>query len=280
MNTRISGLAKPVIALIATTPRVDLLQCRALPSIHRQVYRPEAIVLVTDQRALTAEEVRALHPAAPALKTHILTNGLTRGVAGAWNTGLKFIARKWPACYVAILDDDDEWDSDHIQTCVRAARKAGWPDVVVSGLRMCRDGKEIPRQPPGALHVDDFLAGNPGWQGSNTFASLQKLLEVGMFTEGLASANDRDLAIRILSQPQPRIVFTGKHTATWIIDSHKPCLSSPGSAAKSQGLAKFLRLHGHRMGPEIRNQFYSRALQIFGLTIADIMRAQECLECD
>lgn len=267
----------PVIALIATTPRVELLQNRALPSIQRQSQPPDAAVVVADQRKLTVEEAEASVAAVPSVTTYLLANVLTRGVAGAWNTGLNFIAQRWPACYVAILDDDDEWDSDHIETCVGTAHQAGGPDVVVSGLRILRDGEEIPRPPLTKLHVDDFLVGNPGWQGSNTFVSIQTLLKAGMFTEGLASSNDRDLAIRILSQPQSRIAFTGKHTTTWNIDSHRTCLSSPGSAEKSRGLASFLRLHGHRMTPEIRDQFYRRAQQLFGFTPEDILKAQETL---
>lgn len=275
--TMISTPPLPVIALIATTPRVELLLNRALPSIQRQSHFPEAVVIVTDQRKLTAEETEASVSAVPTVPMYLLANVLTRGVAGAWNTGLNFIARRWPACYVAILDDDDEWDSDHIEACVGTAHQAGWPDVVVSGLRIIRDGEEIPRPPPSRLHVDDFLVGNPGWQGSNTFVFIKTLLSAGMFTEGLASTNDRDLAIRILSQPQSRIAFTGKHTTTWNIESHRTCLSSPGSAEKSRGLASFLRLHGHRMTPEIRDRFYRRAQQLFGLTPEDILKTQETL---
>jgi len=235
------------------------------------------VVVVADQRKLTVEETEASVAAVPTVPTYIIANKLTRGVAGAWNTGLNFISRRWPACYVAMLDDDDEWDSDHIETCVGTAHQAGWPDVVVSGLRIFKDGEEIPRPPPARLQVDDFLVGNPGWQGSNTFVFIQTLLKAGMFTEGLASTNDRDLAIRILSQPQSRLAFTEKHTTTWNIDSHRTCLSSPGSAEKPRGLASFLRLHGHRMTPEIRDRFFRRAQQLFGLTPEDILKAQEAL---
>ena len=235
---------------------------------------------MADQRPLTVEEERVLNRVAPSLKLKLLVNELTSGVAGTWNSGLKFIAKQWSACYVAILDDDDEWDEDHIQACLATARHSGWPDAVVSGLRICKDGYEIPRPPPAAMEINDFLSGNPGWQGSNTFASLQVLLSVGMFTEGLTSTNDRDLAIRILSQPGARLAFTGKHTATWYIDSHRACLSSPGSETKIRGLAHFLHLHGHRMSPEIREEFYSRALLLFGLTEEDIRSALRGLKHD
>ena len=209
------------------------------------------------------------------MQPHFLFNDRTPGVAGTWNAGLAFIAQHWPHCYVAVLDDDDEWSPDHIEACFEAARQTGWPDVVVSGLRLCKDGVEIPRTPPADLSINDFLAGNPGWQGSNTFVSIAAMLEVGGFTEGLASTNDRDLAIRLLSRPRTRIAYTGRHTATWHIESQRQCLSTPGNPAKIKGLAQFLTLHGHRMNTEIQERFFNRALSLFGITKTDILREQE-----
>lgn len=260
-----------VICLIATLPRLETLQERALPSIQRQTRRPDIVVIVADQRSLTAEDERNLCMAAPSVQIKFLVNERETGVAGTWNSGLKFIARHYPSCYVAILDDDDEWDPDHIQVCCETARRTGWPDVVISGLRICKDGHEVPRSPPTALQVEDFLSGNPGWQGSNTFASIQLLGGVGMFTEGLTSTNDRDLAIRILSREGTSVAFTGSHTATWYIESHRLSLSSPKSETKRRGLAHFLHLHGHRMTPEILEKFFSRAQLLFGVGEEEIL---------
>jgi hypothetical protein len=199
-------------------------------------------------------------------------------VAGAWNCGLNFISAKWPDAYVAILDDDDVWSPNHLQVCWECAGKHGWPDVVVSGLRLCRDGENLPRPPPLELKIEDFLVGNPGWQGSNTFVLLETLLAAGCFTEGLASTNDRDLAIRILALPGVRVAFSGQHTATWNVDSNRVCLSSRGGAEKRQGLAQFLQLHAHRMTPAVREQYFRRAQQLFGLTRADIAQAPSEVE--
>lgn len=264
----------PVVVLVASIPRLSFLKSRALPSVQRQTRLPEAFVLVTDQRELVAQEVEQLASAVHPVQAHFLANTLKPGVAGAWNSGLRFIAEKWPDCYVAMLDDDDEWDACHIARCAEVARKSEWPDAVVSGLRICKDGEEIRREPPVAFHANDFLAGNPGWQGSNTFVRLQTLLRVGMFTEGLASSNDRDLAVRLLSDGSARLEFTGTHTATWHIDTGKPSLSSPGSASKSLGLAHFLVLHEHRMSSDILEQFYRRANQLFDLSQEDILKAR------
>jgi len=198
-----------IITLIATLPRTRSLIHKSLPSFNRQTQPPAGFVIVSDRRPLTDKEKAVIAQGLPSMQPHFLFNDRTPGVAGTWNAGLAFIAQHWPHCYVAVLDDDDEWSPDHIEACFEAARQTGWPDVVVSGLRLCKDGVEIPRTPPADLSINDFLAGNPGWQGSNTFVSIAAMLEVGGFTEGLASTNDRDLAIRLLSRPRTRIAYTG-----------------------------------------------------------------------
>jgi hypothetical protein len=112
---------------------------------------------------------------------------------------------------VALLDDDDEWTAT-IWRLASPARLNERPfaEVVISGLRIVRGGIEIPRQPLAGVRVEDFLVGNPGWQGSNTFVTLDLFQRIGGFTVGLRSANDRDLAVRILDQPDVRIAFTNE----------------------------------------------------------------------
>lgn len=260
------------VGLIATNPRLDMLVTRSLPSISCQVFPLRALVIVSDRRALSPLERERLRRVAPSLDIHILENTGIRGAAGSWNTGLKYIKRHWPNSYVAILDDDDTWDPGHIRICHELARREAWPDVVVSGLRIVKDGKLIPRDPPSGFEVVDFLVGNPGWQGSNTFARLDVLFKVGLFTEGLVSSNDRDLAIRILSLPESRIAYTGQHTATWYIDSQRECLSSPGSESKKTGLAQFWVMYGHNMTSEQRTAFFRRAKKLFGVSETEILQ--------
>jgi hypothetical protein len=149
------------------------------------------------------------------------------------------------------------------------AESEAWPDVVISGLRICVEGQEIPRSPLKTLAVDDFLIGNPGWQGSNTFATTTKLIAAGGFRESLVSCHDRDLAIRILDLPETRISFTGQNTATWNLNTYPNALSRPGPE-KTNALRHFLALHGNRMSVEIRQRFMSRCFELFSLTADEL----------
>jgi len=260
---------KPIIGLMATCPRETALKEVSVPSIARQIRLPDALVIVSDRYDLSVSTLKELKATAPLLGIHSLSNTRIPGAAGAWNTGLDYIHQRWPDAYIAILDDDDAWDADHLTTCINAAAKAKWPDAVVSGLRMNCEGALISRTPPLTLSIDDFLIGNPGWQGSNTFVNINRLLEAGGFTDGLTSCNDRDLAIRMLSLHGVSITFTGKFTSTWNLNASPDSLSQAGPQ-KCKALKKFLTLHGHRMTADVRQGFMTRCRKLFGVSEADL----------
>jgi glycosyltransferase involved in cell wall biosynthesis len=261
----------PIIGLIATLPTRDTLTRVAVPSIANQARQLDALVIVSDNTTLPAGVVQTLGKLMPRTPVHLLSNARASGAANTWNTGIKHIANHWPQAYVAILDDDDQWNPEHLKICENTARATGWPDVVVSGLRVSINGEEVPRNPPLSFCMDEFLIGNPGWQGSNTFIRLKTLIEAGLFTEGLISCNDRDLAIRVLSLKAARFAFTGRHTASWHLDTGRSSLSSKGSTAKRAGLTKFFELHGHRMNEVVRNSFFERADKLFGCSENEIL---------
>lgn len=253
-----------IATLIASKPGRSELLLRAVSTVVGQQRRPDRLILVAD-RSPTASNVIGMMQSTfrfPGLVT--LTNQHSMGAAGTWNTGLAWLQERRFNGYVAILDDDDEWDPDHLSQCEQAGAQ-GDADVVLSGLRVMKDGVEIPRLPLSSVARDDFLAGNPGWQGSNTFVKLEALMRVGGFTDGLPSTNDRDLAVRLLGLPDLKVAFTHRMTATWHIDSQADALSRPGSPEKRAGLLQFLAMHGHLMSPEVMTRFKARARDLFGV---------------
>lgn len=254
---------------MATRPREAALKSMSIPSIARQTRSLDALVIVTDRSRIATSTENELQALLPCTMIYNMPNSHAQGVAGAWNTGLSFIHQHWPKAYVAILDDDDAWDADHLATCSDLAEKNDLPDVVISGLRLSKAGATLSRPPPMTLDVDEFLVGNPGWQGSNTFASIGSLLKAGGFTNGLSSCNDRDLAIRMLSLPGIRISYTGKFTATWNLNASFDSLSQAGPQ-KREALGRFLAIHGHRMSPEVKQGFFQRCMDLFSVSEGDL----------
>lgn len=262
----LSQQSKSLVVLIATKPRIDSLVKVALPSIARQTLAPSAVYIVADRRTLTSIECKHLTNQFPSLNFQFLNNENSPGAAGTWNTGLREIDLVEKDCYVAILDDDDVWDADHLEVCYSTAARNQWPDIVISGLRIMKEGLEIPRPIVEEVCVDDFLVGNPGWQGSNTFAQISAFRKAGYFTDGLQSSNDRDLAIRLLSLPEIQVAFTKKFTSNWRLDAEPDCLSRRRGSEKISGLRQFLHLHGSKMTIVQRIQFFGRCNHLFGVT--------------
>jgi glycosyltransferase involved in cell wall biosynthesis len=252
--------------------RDELLRSRSIPSIARQDLSPDHLVVVNDGEPLEQATTDAIEAVPVRGTTSVLLNVQARGVAGAWNTGLAHLSSIGHTGYVALLDDDDEWDPEHLGVNWNAASAAD-ADWCVSGLRMCFAGQVVPRPLISELRETDFLVGNPGWQGSNTFVHVRAFDAIGGFRPGLPSCNDRDLAIRLLRLPRRRWVLVPRWTATWHQEQH-PTLSSRGSPAKLEGLRQFWSLYGSEMSASEQEAFFERARTRFGFERDTVLRTE------
>lgn len=261
------------VVLIATKNRLAYLLERSLPSVRRQERPPKALIIVNDGIKFTAALGSQIADLLSPIPVVILSNVGSPGAAGSWNTGLCHLRSIDFDGYVAILDDDDSWDANHIACNLIAAQKTG-AHVVVSGLRHLVKGQIRPRDLPMNLTAEDFLRGNPGLQGSNTFVGAHALHYAGYFTDGLLSLNDRDLAVRLLSQPELQITYTGKWTANWHHGDAPNSLSAPRSTAKISGLKMFWELHGSKMSLGTEAHYFDRAWRFFGVSREEIVEGE------
>lgn len=256
--------------VVATCGRLEMLRTVSLPSVRRQTLVPLVVVLVADGCAIPLEVTSGFVSLLGKTEFVLLQNSRAGGAAGAWNTALDYLAGENFNGYVAILDDDDAWDENHLSANLIMAASAK-ANTVISGLRLVKDGVPCPRSLPQGLTDLMFLAGNPGWQGSNTFVALSALKAVGGFRDGLPSLNDRDLAIRLLRWPGIRVAYTGQWTSTWHLTTKAPALSSPRSLVKLQGLRWFWQIYGSEMRPAETKLFFARAKELFGLGRDEIL---------
>ena len=265
-----STLKNAPAALVATACRNELLKRRALPSIEHQSLLPSRVIIVDDSVNHAIDEqtrglVQSWRP--PSVTLDFLHNRRTKGAAGAWNSGLDHLLRICEnprQLYVAILDDDDLWEPDHLQRCMQAAERRDL-DMVATGFWRVEEGAE-PRLiiPPSSIDVASFLVGNPGIQGSNLVCRLSVLLEAGLFDESLPSCTDRDLCIRIAELPDVRYGIVSEPTVRHFACGSRPRLSTPGSRAKNKGLDRFFHKYGDRMSDAQREEFQKRAEKFFG----------------
>lgn len=251
----------PLAVLVTTVDRQRLHSSRTIPSLVGQTVTWDGLFVVDDS-CLPEVDVKATFSAASLSGMTYTRNLRKKGAAGSWNTGIKMISQKWPDAWVAILDDDDVWDSTHLEIC-RANERSG-ADAIISGIATYGNesyahidlNEKLPRR--------SFLWGNPGWQGSNTYVRLSRLIEVGGFDENLECTHDRDLALRLMALPGFELVRTGRRTVWYMMDEEVPAYTRVGNPQKLKGLKGFLRKYLNEMTNEDVALFKSRAEKYFG----------------
>ncbi|TGD41393.1 glycosyltransferase [Pseudotabrizicola sediminis] len=256
MHTRV------LVAMVATHNRIDLLLQRSLPSVLGQIRRADRIVVVDDGKDQHLPD--RLADAAP--MAEILENRRTKGLSGALNTGLDHLARdvRDPSrVFVAFLDDDDCWRPDHLAK-VEDSIRAGAEVIAAPFFRIEPDRDPRQVNPPTSLCPNEFMACNPGIQGSNLVARLDVLLEAGGFNEALPSCTDRDLLIRLSRRPEVRYATIANATVEHHACDDRPRLSLASSQEKSDGLEMFDLIHGPLMTEGTREAHLRRARELFG----------------
>lgn len=267
----------PVAVLVSTLGQRRTLESRVFPAILNQSIKPEVVLVVVDASKSDSYLERVQLWAqnfSSSVPIRCISSDRTPGLGGTLNAGLEVLWKASFRGYVALLDDDDSWDPEHLEVNATLAASTGC-GIVISGLRFLKGGKIVPRPLIRKLRDRDFLIGNPGWQGSNTFAHIKLLKDVGGFRETLPSCHDRDLAIRLLRHPRTKIAYSAKWTATWHFGDQAGFLSCPGSLRKASGLREFWRIYGSEMKPAVRKSFFTRAEEKFGISESVITQIEK-----
>jgi len=253
----------PLVVLVTATDRPHLHLDRTIPSLRRQTRGWDAIVVVDDSKD-SAAAIRENFGSAGLAGLSIIQNSRAKGAAGAWNTGLDYIRANIGEAWVAILDDDDEWEADHLRSCLTQTSEK--VDAVIAGIITYVDGVRASIAMHEKFKPGEFLRHNPGWQGSNTFVRLSMLEKAGRFDEALACTHDRDLAIRLLNMADFIHVRTGLDTVKYHISASEPAYTRRLNPIKLQGLRAFWGKHRQRMSPSDEAAFFSHAADMFGFS--------------
>jgi glycosyltransferase involved in cell wall biosynthesis len=245
-----------IYALITTYNRPDILVERAFNSVLNQTQKHHKVVLVDNSTTAVTKKTNKENFASAFPEGVYLENRGSPSASGTWNTGLDWIKTNDPDAWVAIIDDDDEWLENHIEIC---SKRMDDNDAVLSGIQVLVDGKVTEETIPSGLSPSDFFAGNPGWQGSNTFATVASIMEAGGFDESLLCTNDRDLAVRWLSLTGKRIAYTGVATVKYRLETNRECLTMNSGLGKQTGLLQFFNKHRAIMSELDVSNFIERA---------------------
>ena len=280
MNTWPSPSRGELVVLIATADRPRLLLNRALRSVHRHSVAPNRIIVVDDSKTSSSQKLNERYLRRYAPSVEYLRNRRTPGLSGSLNSGLDHCLRysrtSADKVYVAVLDDDDEWESDHLEACHQVTLSEECT-MVVSGL--IRHDRENPEGHchtiPTRLDPRELFIRGQHIQGSNLFLRLDLVLQAGCFDERLPSCTDRDLCLRLALLPNLRFGSTGRHTVHHHADEGRERLSCPRSEAKLTGLTRFWRKHADRFDLEAQEEARERAFRLFGWRPPEIQRQKQ-----
>jgi len=239
------------IIIASSFERTELLFCRSLKSVLNQTYSPDFIVIVDDNK--NKNEFETIVKKVNRLDNNnifCIRNFKTKhnSGTGAWNSGIDFLKDKfynYDNSYIAILDDDDEWDNTYLEKCAEQIKLRDVEDTkaVFAGLVRLHENFEVKSNlSKETLTIENFLIGNPGVQGSNMLFNFQSFLNTGGFDENLKSCTDRDLLIRFLGQNSvDNIAFINEILVHHYAQSTNTVTNNPSS--KWAGLDSFYEKH-------------------------------------
>lgn len=202
-----------VTVIIATSQnRTHWLINRSLLSVYNQVEvdKSKISVLIIDDNEDEFEFLKiqnkikilrnSLKLSPNEFPTEVLKNRRTRFMSGtgAWNTGIYEAYDRFAEGYISILDDDDEYLTNHLTNCINVLKET---TVAVFQRLIWKNEDETTMNvdlTKESLIAKNFYIGNPGVQGSNMFFKTKKLIEINGFDESFPNTTDRDLMIRFL----------------------------------------------------------------------------------
>ena len=191
-------MKKPRIGVIiaSSSNRNVLLFSRSLYSVLSQNRSPDHILIVDDnQNESASKDIERRILELKNNKIHYIKNSRTPHMSGtgAWNSGIKWYEKIFTEDdYVAILDDDDSWCKEYINSCYDAVTSSLKTPDAVFGFIKRSDCDICSFFGVEDININNFLKGNPGIQGSNMFFRFGALRSIGGFDETLASCTDRD----------------------------------------------------------------------------------------
>lgn len=255
-----------IVAVVITFNRPKLLH-RALKSIANQLRLPDFVYVVSNSGE---EFYSAEKEITDRLNYRWIVNHRTGNYPGALNTAIEELVKEFGIhddLYFASLDDDDIWLPNYLSEIVNNNQEN--KDLLVAHYLRSSEKEDLLMVLPENLSERDFLRGNPGIGGSNTFIRLKTLLKAGCFDEAFESAVDRDFFVRVFLQ-KPSYKIIREHLVTAFTDSERYRLTSDRTK-KIKSYKLFLHKWEHLMAEEDRESFFQRANDFFSIVKEDLV---------
>jgi len=249
-----------IISVIVTCNRLELLP-RALKSVKEQSRQSNFVYIISNS---TADNFHKEQKLCDDFGFQIFKNCRTENYAGALNTAVEQIIKENGISgnlYFASLDDDDEWLPNYLQEI--ESNNSDNFDLLAGNLLRSSNTENNLLVLPNELSERDFLIGNPGISGSNTFIKLTTLLKSGAFDEVLSATIDRDFFVRVFLQ-KPKYKIVNKHLVTQHTDKDRERVTT-NRTKKEESLRVFFYKYQYLMSEEEKELFFERAEKLFSV---------------
>lgn len=253
-----------IAAVIVTHNRLELLP-RALKSVKSQSRQPDFIYIISNS---TKDNFLFEVKICSDFGYTIIQNYRTNNCAGASNVAIEELVKEYGVSedlYFASLDDDDEWLPTYLKEM--EINNTENYDVLAGEIIRISDTENNLMALPSKLSEKDFLIGNPGIQGSNTFIKLSMLLKAGGFDENIIATIDRDLFVRVFLQ-NPKYKVINKKLVIQHTDNDRERLTT-NYDIKKKCLNLFFHKYKNLMNDTETEKFFQRAENLFSVTIQD-----------
>jgi hypothetical protein len=259
-----------IAAVVVTCNRIELLK-RALKSIKKQSRQANFVYVISNSIAHNFHVEQKLCADFGFL---ILENYRTENYAGALNTAVEQIIKQngiSEDLYFASLDDDDEWLQNYLQE-IETNNSENF-DLLAGNILRSSNTENNLLVLPSELSEKDFLIGNPGISGSNTFIKLTTLLKAGTFDEGLSATIDRDFFVRVFLQ-KPKYKIINKHLVTQHTDNDRERVTT-NRTKKEESLRVFFYKYQYLMTKKEKELFFKRIEKLFSINKSSIIYTKQ-----
>ena len=186
-----------MISIVVPTYNRAKLLSRAIESVLKQTFQDSELIVIDDGSTDNTEELIKEYAARDNRIKYIKQEN-SGGAARPKNVGIKMAKGE----YIAILDSDDEWMPEKLETQLHYFERSENPKLMAIGCNMivvdAETKKEsryrVPRykNPLRNLLLRDYMG-----SGSCMFYRKSVFDEIGFFDESLKRGQDRDMRIRI-----------------------------------------------------------------------------------
>ena len=216
---------------------------RAIDSVLNQTLRPKEIIVVDDQSTdETGNILATFYPDVRHIRLETKANA-----AAARNRGIEAASSR----YVAFLDSDDEWKSDHLETTIGVLERNSWLVASASSFIVCNGNakRKFSFSDQSVTAIGDaILQGKLDVRTSALVVRRDAALEVG-FDPLLRKHQDWDFAIRLGSSHTLNTVSaatvllyvndTDRMSATLDHDASRDFLVKHQNVLSKRSLARF-----------------------------------------